>query len=247
MIQAQGRRSAYGVVEVAAEPDDGGKAEAGTNDARDDVGGLGRLVGIPVVGDGFGDAAELDDGEFGGEPALEDVDAAADLGDGHGIASDGSFYLDETARGGPQQVDGMDRIGYQDVLVGIFGKSRSFPLISIPLSRALGWDVGQMDAARAVLGAIFTVLAGIRAVFWERSWGFGVWMWGLGWQRDRFETRVNYGKDGRRVEAKGKCHWQRERAEREYPEEAKALRLRTANHRCEARFRKLVYVSRTPA
>ena len=32
-----------------------------------------------------GDAAEFDDGEFAGELALEGVDAAADLGDGHGV------------------------------------------------------------------------------------------------------------------------------------------------------------------
>ena len=68
-----------------------GRPEAGISDARDDFGGGGRLRGIPVVADGFGDAAEFDDGEFGGEPALEGVDAPADLGDGHGIASAGSF------------------------------------------------------------------------------------------------------------------------------------------------------------
>ena len=78
---------ASGVLQVAAQPDEGGQSEAGISDACDDAGGLGRLVGIPVVSDGFGDAAKLDDGEFGGELALEDVDATADLGDGHGIAS----------------------------------------------------------------------------------------------------------------------------------------------------------------
>ena len=34
---------------------------------------------------------EFDDGEFAGEFALEGVDAAADLGEGHGITSDGEF------------------------------------------------------------------------------------------------------------------------------------------------------------
>ena len=86
---------ALGVVEVAAEPDEGGEAEAGFGDACDDVGGLGRLVGVPVVGDGFGDASELDDGEFGGEPALEDVDATANLGKGHGVTSAGKIFMDE--------------------------------------------------------------------------------------------------------------------------------------------------------
>ena len=42
---------------------------------------------IPLVADGFGDAAEFDDGEFAGEPALEGVDAGADLGEGHGSTS----------------------------------------------------------------------------------------------------------------------------------------------------------------
>ena len=63
---------ALGVVEVAAEPHEGVEAEAGFGDAVNDVGGFGRLVGVPVVGDGFGDAAEPDDGEFAGEPALEE-------------------------------------------------------------------------------------------------------------------------------------------------------------------------------
>ena len=73
-----------GVVEVAAEAGEGGQAEAGFDEAPDDVGGLGGFRGIPVVGDGLGNAAEFDDGEFGGEPALEGGDAAADLGDGQG-------------------------------------------------------------------------------------------------------------------------------------------------------------------
>ena len=47
------------------------------------------LNGIPVVRDGLGDAAELDDGEFGGELAFEGVDGAADFGEGHGSTSDG--------------------------------------------------------------------------------------------------------------------------------------------------------------
>ena len=49
--------------------------------------GSGGSSGVPVVGNGFGDAAELDDGEFAGEAALEGVDLAADFGEGHGVAS----------------------------------------------------------------------------------------------------------------------------------------------------------------
>ena len=70
------------VVEVAAEVGEGGEEGAGFDEALDDVVRFGRLVGIPVIGDGLGDAAELDDGEFGGEPALEGVDGTADFGEG---------------------------------------------------------------------------------------------------------------------------------------------------------------------
>ena len=42
------------------------------------------LVGSPVVGDGFGDTAEFDDGELASEFTFEGIDAAADLGEGHG-------------------------------------------------------------------------------------------------------------------------------------------------------------------
>ena len=55
----------------------------------DHVAGFGWLRGIPVVGNSLGDAAELDDGEFGGEPALEGADAAADFGEGRGVTSGG--------------------------------------------------------------------------------------------------------------------------------------------------------------
>ena len=65
-------------------------------DALDDVGRFRGIGWSPVVGDGFGDATEFDDGEFASEPALEGVDAAAELGDGHGIASRrGNLYLDK--------------------------------------------------------------------------------------------------------------------------------------------------------
>ena len=40
---------APGVLQVAANVGEGGQSEAGVSDARDDVGGLGRFVGIPVV------------------------------------------------------------------------------------------------------------------------------------------------------------------------------------------------------
>ena len=82
---------ASGTVQAVAKVTEGGQAAASLDEALDDFGGFGRLIGIPAISDGFGDASELDDGEFGGEPALEDVDAAADLGDGHGITSAGVF------------------------------------------------------------------------------------------------------------------------------------------------------------
>ena len=56
---------APGVLEAAAEADEGGQPESGSDDAPDDGGRFGGVVGSPVVGDGFGDAAEFDDGEFG--------------------------------------------------------------------------------------------------------------------------------------------------------------------------------------
>ena len=69
-----------------------GSAEAGADDALDDAGRVGRVVGSPVVGDGLGEATEFDDGEFTGEAALEGVDAATELGEvavdgceGHGV------------------------------------------------------------------------------------------------------------------------------------------------------------------
>ncbi len=60
-----------GIVQAAAEVTEGGEATAGFDEALDDFGRFGGLIWVPVVGDGFGDAAKLDDGEFGGEPALE--------------------------------------------------------------------------------------------------------------------------------------------------------------------------------
>ena len=82
---------ASGTVQAVAKVAEGGEAAAGFGEALDDFSRFGGLVGVPVVADGFGDAAEPDDGEFGGELALEDVDATADLGKGNGVTSDGSF------------------------------------------------------------------------------------------------------------------------------------------------------------
>ena len=92
---------ASGIVQAVAKVAEGREAAAGLDEALDDFGGFGGLSGIPVVSDGFSDAAELDDGEFEGEPALEDVDAAADLGKGHGITSGGREFT---------WIKGMDRI-----------------------------------------------------------------------------------------------------------------------------------------
>ncbi len=71
----------------------------------------------------------------------------------------------------------MDGIGYWSGMVGIFEESRSFPLISVYLSRA----GSRMGAARASLGAILVVLAGRWEDLGEGAWAFGVWMWALVW------------------------------------------------------------------
>ena len=114
---------ALGIVQAAAEVTEGGEAAAGFDKALNDFGRFRGLIGIPVVSDGFGDAAKLDDGEFEGEPALEDVDAAADLGKGHGITSDGRAFT---------WMNGINGIGYVSGMPVIL----EIPLISGHLSRA---------------------------------------------------------------------------------------------------------------
>ena len=142
---------ASGVVEVAGEVAEGGKAAAGFDETLDDVGGFGGSVGIPVIGDGLGDAAELDDGEFAGEPALEGVDAAADFGEGHEVTSGGALQLEppevEPPRADPRA---CGRIGFWDEMMGKFAKILSFPFISVHLSRE---SRREMGAPRALLGA----------------------------------------------------------------------------------------------
>ena len=145
---------ASGIVQAVAKVTEGGEAAAGFDETLDDFGGFRGLSGIPVVSDGFGDASELDDGEFGGEPALEDVDATADLGKGHGSTSDGGFFT--WIKG----INGMERIGCEVGIAAILAETRSFPLISVHLSRGWSGLWGRMGAARAVLGAILVVLAG---------------------------------------------------------------------------------------
>ncbi len=106
------------------ETGEGGETEAGFDDALDDVGGFGGFGGRPVIGDGFGDAAEFDDGELMGELAFEGVDAAAELGEGHGSTSRGGTWRGSLAW--------MDRIGDGIRMVGIWGNPaqiRSFPFI----------------------------------------------------------------------------------------------------------------------
>ena len=61
------------VFEVAAEAGEGVEAEAGLDDAPDDVAWFGRALGVPLVCDGFGDGSEFDDGEFAGEAAFEEL------------------------------------------------------------------------------------------------------------------------------------------------------------------------------
>ena len=54
-----------------------------------------------------------------------------------------------------------------------FRKSRSFPLISVRLSRALGREVGKMGAARAVLEGDIDGFGGQMSGFGARF--LGVW------------------------------------------------------------------------
>ena len=146
---------ASGVVEVAGEVAEGGKAAAGFDETLDDVGGFWWFRGIPAIGDGLGDAAEFDDGEFAGEPALEGVDAAADFGEGDGVNSTGeSFGWLEPPRAAPRA---CGRIGFWDEMMGKFAKILSFPFISVHLSRE---SRREMGAPRALLGAKWGVLAG---------------------------------------------------------------------------------------
>ena len=63
-----------------------GSRKPAFDDALDDGGRFRGFGWSPVVGHGFGDAAEFDDGEFASEFALEGVDATADFGEGHGVA-----------------------------------------------------------------------------------------------------------------------------------------------------------------
>ena len=72
----------------------------------DDFGGFRGFRRVPLVGDGIGMRRRLEDGELGGELALEGVDAAAEFGDGHGNTS-----------------------GLMVLNVAILGKSRSFLFI----------------------------------------------------------------------------------------------------------------------
>jgi len=122
---------ASGVVEVAGEVGEGGESAAGFDEALDDICGFGGFVGVPAIGDGLGNAAGFDDGEFGGEPSLESVDGAADFGEGHGVTPTGKLFA---------WMNRMDKIGYANGIVRILSKILSFPLISSNLSRAWsGW------------------------------------------------------------------------------------------------------------
>ena len=109
---------------------EGVETEAGFDDALDDVGRFRGFGWSPVVGDGFGDAAELDDGEFAGEFALEGIDAAAGW---------------EMVMGMPRDCQNQDSRDYRIIRMEIvreFWETRSFPLIFYHLSRAFGGSWG---------------------------------------------------------------------------------------------------------
>ena len=67
-------------------------ATTGAKDRGDDLKGPGQgfAIGLgraPLVADVVDDAAHPDDGDREGQPALEGIDGALDLAQGHGLAS----------------------------------------------------------------------------------------------------------------------------------------------------------------
>ena len=60
------------------------------------------------------------------------------------------------------------RIGDWVGMAGIFGKSRSFPLISGHLSRALGWDVGENGGGECGFGGDIHGFGGLVSGLAER-------------------------------------------------------------------------------
>ena len=92
----------------------------------------------------------------------------------------------------------MERIGCEVGIAAILAKSRSFPLISVYLSRALGRDVavngGGLGGFGGEIGGFGWPVRGLE----ERRLGVRMWAlgWLGGWRRDGIEAPVKYGKDG---------------------------------------------------
>ena len=89
--------------------------------------GSGGFGGVPLVDHGVGDAAELDDGEFADELALEGADAAADVG--HGGAEFGRGHGDTSGWVVRIGIFGP-RIKYGVTLLGDLQDFWEYPLIS---------------------------------------------------------------------------------------------------------------------
>ena len=115
----------------------------------------------------------------------------------HRIASDGRVFT---------WMHRMDRIGDGDEMVEIFGESRSFPLGCVHLSRTLGQVMAVNGGGLAGFGGDIGGFGGHLRGFGERRLGRGGWD---GW-RDGFEVLVDYGRDGRRMAARGKCQVRRQ-------------------------------------
>ena len=83
-------------------------------------------------------------------------------------------------------------------MVEIFGKSRSFPLIFVYLSRALGWVLGVVGGGLGGFGGDIGGFGGPVRGLEERQLGRGGWLvgWLAGWRRDRFEAPITMVKMG---------------------------------------------------
>ncbi len=78
--------------------------------------------------------------------------------------------MDATARGGPAA-----GLGIWTGMMVIFCKSRSFPFISVYLSRALGWDVGANGGVEGDFGGDMYGFVGSVEGFGRAAFGGGYW------------------------------------------------------------------------
>ena len=113
---------------------------------------------------------------------------------------------DGTAKGGPKA---CGRIGYEVGIAAILAKSRSFPLISVHLSRALGWDMGVNGGGLGLFGGDIGGFGGHLRGLGERclrcldvgigrltacvAVGFGVLVKWYGWAKGGSKGEVSLG------------------------------------------------------